>query len=90
MLELRIVDDDDLRRELRGGCRRALRARTDEQRDDIAAVRARRLPRERDVRERGRAQRGALEFTECEDVAHQITFASSASFFTSVGMSATI
>jgi len=34
--------------------------------------------------------RVAGEFTECEDVTHHSTFASSASFFTSVGISATI
>ena len=63
---------------------------TDEQDHDLSAVRLGGFTGEREVGERAGAQRTGLEFTKCEDVAHQITFASSASFFTSVGMSATI
>ena len=43
----------------------------DEQRDDFAAVGLRGGAREREVRERARAERGAGEFTECEDVTHR-------------------
>ena len=64
-----------------------------QQRDHLTAVGLRGLPGERQVGQRARSKLRASEFTEREDVTHggsYRTFASSASFFTRVGLSATI